>query len=445
MTAKAVLYLRVSTEEEAETGTSLETQELACLRKVAALGGQVIGIHKDEGVSGGFYLSRPGIQAALCDLEAKRADVLIVASLSRFSRDAEHQQAIRKRIERAGAGASLRKLAIYMQETGQKTQRGGKCWYTSTIRYVLKNPAYKGQPVFGRFQWRTDEARMQKGLKAQFSRPGPEAEQVLLSCEPIVDASIWQQAQERLQENPGLFSGPVERRHLLVGLLRCPVCHRSMGSEIDQKKKQLYYRCPQSRPSRSVTGYVCTKKMHNGRIVEGLILRDLGILARKPERFEQALSTYERQRRLSQKSCLPEETERLRVELANLDTQEATTARAQIDALMKGRSTDVYDRLLSDLDEKRKPIRARLAKLEAAQETVPAIDCQTTAHKIEEVLRRVDTVLSAEDLTPAEKHEVLATLVKAIYPRDDGYSILLRSSCGGTAHGLDSVQMISIH
>lgn len=99
---KAVIYTRVSTEEQAENGTSLETQELGCLRKAAQIGAQVIGIHKDEGISGAFYMSRPGMLAALADVEAGRAEILIVASLSRFSRDVEHQQGLKKRIERAG-------------------------------------------------------------------------------------------------------------------------------------------------------------------------------------------------------------------------------------------------------------------------------------------------------------------------------------------------------
>lgn len=100
---RAVLALRVSSEEQAENGTSLETQELACLRKAAELGAQVVCIYRDEGISGALYLSREGIQAALADIDAGRANMLIVFSISRLSRDVEHQQIIKKRIERAGA------------------------------------------------------------------------------------------------------------------------------------------------------------------------------------------------------------------------------------------------------------------------------------------------------------------------------------------------------
>ena len=53
--------------------------------------------------SGALYHARPGIQAALRDLEAGKADTLIIANLSRFSRDREHQSTIKKRVEAAGA------------------------------------------------------------------------------------------------------------------------------------------------------------------------------------------------------------------------------------------------------------------------------------------------------------------------------------------------------
>lgn len=101
--SRAVVYCRVSTEDQAENGTGLETQELACLRRASELGCAVHATLRDEGVSGALYDSREGIQRALDYLEAGDADVLIVHSISRLSRDLEHQQAIRKRVVRAGA------------------------------------------------------------------------------------------------------------------------------------------------------------------------------------------------------------------------------------------------------------------------------------------------------------------------------------------------------
>lgn len=64
-TQKAILYCRVSTEEQAENGTSLETQKEACLLKAERMGAFPVRICEDEGVSGTRYQTRPGIIEAL--------------------------------------------------------------------------------------------------------------------------------------------------------------------------------------------------------------------------------------------------------------------------------------------------------------------------------------------------------------------------------------------
>jgi len=101
-TPKAILYTRVSTCGQAEHGTSLDEQFASCTKRAEQLGAQVVGHEEDAGVSGGFYTARPGMQAALATIEAGQADTLIIANLSRFSRDREHQSAIKKRVQAAG-------------------------------------------------------------------------------------------------------------------------------------------------------------------------------------------------------------------------------------------------------------------------------------------------------------------------------------------------------
>src|SRR5579859_5355496 len=99
---KAVIYTRVSTDKQAEEGTSLEVQEAACLRKAQEIGAEVVDIQTDEGISGAFYLSRPGIQQALKLIEAGQANVLITMKLDRSGRDTDVLRLIRKRILDAG-------------------------------------------------------------------------------------------------------------------------------------------------------------------------------------------------------------------------------------------------------------------------------------------------------------------------------------------------------
>ena len=101
--ARAVLYTRVSTEEQAKSGTSLSDQHATCRAKAQELGAMVVSVYEDAGVSGGLYWERDGLQRALADLESGKANMLIIATMSRLSRERSHYNTIKGRISIAGA------------------------------------------------------------------------------------------------------------------------------------------------------------------------------------------------------------------------------------------------------------------------------------------------------------------------------------------------------
>jgi len=135
---RAVLYCRVSTGRQAEEGTSLETQEADCRRKAAGCGAEVVGLHTDPDVSGELYLHRPGIQAALADIEQGRADMLIGYKVDRSGRNARVILEVGERIRRAGG-------ALAFTDDG-----------------IIENTA-RGQAIFGFkaivAQWEKDQIR----------------------------------------------------------------------------------------------------------------------------------------------------------------------------------------------------------------------------------------------------------------------------------------------
>ena len=97
---KAIGYIRVSTEEQASEGVSLDAQR-AKVRAWAELNGYPLAaIYEDAGISG-TKTDRPGLAAAL-DALAK-GDALVVYSLSRLARSTRHTLDISERLEKAGA------------------------------------------------------------------------------------------------------------------------------------------------------------------------------------------------------------------------------------------------------------------------------------------------------------------------------------------------------
>ncbi len=84
---RAALYLRVSTDEQA---VSAETQETEGRRFVARQGWAVAAVYADVGVSGANFTSRPGLLALLTDARStpRPWDVLVIQRLDRLGRDA---------------------------------------------------------------------------------------------------------------------------------------------------------------------------------------------------------------------------------------------------------------------------------------------------------------------------------------------------------------------
>ena len=83
---RAIAYVRVSTDEQSETGVSLAAQEAKIRSYCDLYGIELVDIVVDAGESG-KSLDRPGIQAALARLDRKEADGIVIAKLDRLSRN----------------------------------------------------------------------------------------------------------------------------------------------------------------------------------------------------------------------------------------------------------------------------------------------------------------------------------------------------------------------
>src|ERR1700752_3536110 len=82
---RVIAYCRVSTDEQARKGTSLDSQREAIADECKRRGWQLVNTIEDSGFSG-KSLRRPGIKAVLRELESGNAGGLVVAKLDRLSR-----------------------------------------------------------------------------------------------------------------------------------------------------------------------------------------------------------------------------------------------------------------------------------------------------------------------------------------------------------------------
>jgi site-specific DNA recombinase len=85
MVEKVGIYVRVSTEEQAKEGISIDAQIDRCKAFCKARGWKVFKIYTDAGYSAGS-MNRPALNDMVKDVENKKINILLVYKIDRFSR-----------------------------------------------------------------------------------------------------------------------------------------------------------------------------------------------------------------------------------------------------------------------------------------------------------------------------------------------------------------------
>lgn len=85
---RVALYIRVSTEEQALYGLSLQAQEEALVKYAADNNMKVVKVYRDEGVSGSKpAMKRPAMAEMLEDVKAGKIDMILMTKLDRYFRN----------------------------------------------------------------------------------------------------------------------------------------------------------------------------------------------------------------------------------------------------------------------------------------------------------------------------------------------------------------------
>lgn len=98
---KAVIYIRVSTKEQAEEGYSLQAQREACMKYVGDHGWSFVNEYCDSGESA-RTANRPMFQKMLAEMIDQDVGIVLVHKLDRLARNIEDYAAVRARFRAAG-------------------------------------------------------------------------------------------------------------------------------------------------------------------------------------------------------------------------------------------------------------------------------------------------------------------------------------------------------
>lgn len=116
----------------------------------------------------------------------------------------------------------VKAVTSWLNEHGYRTRVGAR-WGIGPLHQILTRPTYKGMHRFNRKVWKTREAK-------------PEAEQIAVAVDPIIDAATFDSVQVMLKSKnpratpPRVVTGPI----LLTGLATCASCSGGIWSTFQQ-------------------------------------------------------------------------------------------------------------------------------------------------------------------------------------------------------------------
>jgi len=151
---KLIGYVRVSSEEQAASGLSLENQESKIRAYAALYGHELIDIIVDAGFSA-KSLMRPGMQAALAYLDSGKADGILILKLDRLTRSTADMGSLIDRYFSEKAGKAL----VSVSDQIDTTTAGGRL-----VLNVLTSVAQWEREVIAE---RTRDALTAKGRRGE--------------------------------------------------------------------------------------------------------------------------------------------------------------------------------------------------------------------------------------------------------------------------------------
>ena len=98
---QAIGYIRVSAEQQADEGVSLDAQRAKISAWCMVNDYELVDVQVDAGISGRRMKNRQGLQKALS--QTKKGMALVVYSLSRMSRSVKDTLAISEQLDKVGA------------------------------------------------------------------------------------------------------------------------------------------------------------------------------------------------------------------------------------------------------------------------------------------------------------------------------------------------------
>lgn len=186
---------------------------------------------------------------------------------------------------------SIRKIALELDVDGIKPPRGGQKWHNSTVRDILKNPAYTGMAYHGKsepsngFSDKIIHTKNGKNKCPQRSRKVTDSSTwTMIQVPAIINENEYALAQRQLNKNIETSSRNTQRPSLLQGLLICSSCGHPYYKKT-RPSQQDYYAC-----STRLTGGECSNRSFKQNELDEAIWNHVINLLRNPQLIDEEIN-----------------------------------------------------------------------------------------------------------------------------------------------------------
>ena len=293
---RAALYIRVSTEEQAQHGYSLEAQKHALTEYAKEHDMYIVDYYVDDGYSARRkYTSRKDFMRMLADVQSDRIDIILFIKLDRWFRSVKDYYKIQEILEAHNVGWKT------TEENYDTTTTNGRLYInirlsvaqdesdrtSDRIKFVFDNKVSRGEVISGaqpmgfrienkhlvsdeetkdivrdmfeyftlhqskyaviryiyeKYGIATDKSTMKKMLVNRLYIG--EYRDNLSYCKPLIDRDLFEKAQRIIAEK-GIRRPPSGRVYIFSGLIRCADCgHIFCGNHtLRSEREYVYYRC----------------------------------------------------------------------------------------------------------------------------------------------------------------------------------------------------------
>ena len=322
-------------------------------------------------------------------------------------------------------------IARRLTEFGTVSREGLDYWNSSTVWYMLKNPAYKGHACYGKtasvepqLENRRSRLRLVGARSRHSSRRAPQEKWISIQVPAIVPESLFEAAQEQLEASRKLSQrNSTPGRYLLRGLLICKHCSYALAA-ITAQGKYAYYRCPGKRKTPPYYGACCLKSFHTSDL-DDAVWTNLKELLQHPERVAE-----EHERRLQAQG---QDTQAIAAQREDLNRK-----RRKLEGTTK-RLLDAYEAGLLSIDELKPRKQQSDAALKRLHEEASDLDeALSDVVELREIVTHVADFASRltqglDELDFEQRQQLVRLLVKRVEASQDGVSIVYRLR--RTGHG----------